>query len=695
MTNNTLINTALLAISLFNTIILLWLGLTVALNAERRDWGLWLVSGELILGGIFFFSHTIIIAHGLDDFSRSLDFWWHVGWVPVVTIPYAWYVVMLWYAGFWRASSTRLYRRHWPWFVVSTVLAVLVIVLLFFANPLPSFTQFPQLTFAAAPAFNGIPWLVLIYLFYILLNLLFSLDVLRHPGPPSRLMGESARRRARPWLQAATLTQILVSLLVGWVMLWVVRYLNGQRFTSQTTQVIAAFDLSIATLIALSVIFMGQAVAAYEIFTGKTLPRRALRRDWRRTMILAGGYALLMSAMMALTPQPIYSVLLSALLIVVFFALLSWRSFQEREHYTASLRAFVSGPGVFERLLVQTPQDVDTATPFAALCGEFLNASRVYLDAVGPMAALTPQPLIYPVGVDVGEIPEVEAIFASPELVGVPLERATDSAWAWAVPLWSARGLIGILYLGPRLDGGLYTQEEIDIARTISERLLDTRASAELARRLMALQRQQMAEGQVLDRRTRRALHDDVLPQLHAAMLTLRPDDATLVESLSSLHHQIADLLRKTPALGAPQGVQLGLVAALRQTVDNELGAAFDSVTWQTHPAADVNCRALPPLSAEVIFYAAREAIRNAAQHGRVAARSLDLRIDIQWANGLEIIIADNGAGLGTDAHSSGSGQGLNLHSTMMAVIGGELRTESQPGVFTRITLWLPFGVPR
>lgn len=690
MTDNWLLNTALLAVSLFNTIVLLWLGLTVALNAERRDWGLWLVSGELILGGIFFFSHTIIIDHGLDYFSRNLDFWWHVGWAPVVTIPYAWYVVMLWYAGFWNAPSTRLYRRHWPWFVASTLLAVAVISLLFFANPLPSFTQFPQLDLAVAPVVSGIPLLVLAYFFYILLNLILASDVLRHPGPPSRLMGDTARRRARPWLQAATFTQILVSLLVGWVMLWAVQNLDGQSFSQQTTKIIARFDLLIASLIALSVVLMGQAVAAYEIFTGKTLPRRGLRRYWHRVMILAGGYAGLIAAGITFFSQPVYSVLLSALVIVVFFALLSWRTFQERELYTTNLRAFVSGPGVFERFLAQSPQDADIATPFVALCRDMLGAEKVYLDAVGPMASLTPEPMIYPANVDMGEIPDIEEIFASPELAGVPLERATDAAWAWAVPLWSARGLIGILYLGARLDGGLYTQEEIDIARTISERLLDTRASAELARRLMALQRQQMVEGQVLDRRTRRTLHDEVLPQLHAAMLALNDKDVDAIDTLSALHRQIAELLRKTPEFIAPQVIQVGLVAALQQTLDSELGGAFDAIKWQISPTAETRIRTLPPLSAEVIFYAAREAIRNAAQHGRLSDRQLELCIFIEWANGLTIVIEDNGAGMDGDSRSAGSGQGLNLHATMMAVIGGALTMESRAGEYTRVVLSLP-----
>ena len=38
---------------------------TVLLNADRRDWGIWLASGGLLLGGAFFISHTAILSDGL------------------------------------------------------------------------------------------------------------------------------------------------------------------------------------------------------------------------------------------------------------------------------------------------------------------------------------------------------------------------------------------------------------------------------------------------------------------------------------------------------------------------------------------------------------------------------------------------------------------------------------------------------
>jgi DNA-binding NarL/FixJ family response regulator len=112
---------AALAVSLFNTITLLWLGLTVLLNAERRTLGLWVSGGMLLLGSVFFLSHSAILGHGSDLFSQGINFWWHLGWFPVVYLPLAWYAVMLWYSGYWSHPQSRLHLRHraWFWLVVS------------------------------------------------------------------------------------------------------------------------------------------------------------------------------------------------------------------------------------------------------------------------------------------------------------------------------------------------------------------------------------------------------------------------------------------------------------------------------------------------------------------------------------------------------------------------------------------------
>ena len=67
----------------------------------------------------------------------------------------------------------------------------------------------------------------------------------------------------------------------------------------------------------------------------------------------------------------------------------------------------------------------------------------------------------------------------------------------------------------------------------------------------------------------------------------------------------------------------------------------------------------------------------------------MHLTVSTSWGDGLEMVIEDNGVGLGESQHS-GSGQGLALHSTMMAVVNGSLALESTPGEHTRVILRLP-----
>ena len=65
----------------------------------------------------------------------------------------------------------------------------------------------------------------------------------------------------------------------------------------------------------------------------------------------------------------------------------------------------------------------------------------------------------------------------------------------------------------------VYSEEEMEVARASGERLLDTLAAVETARRLMALLRQRIAHVRVLEGQGRRVLHYHVLPQLPAAIL--------------------------------------------------------------------------------------------------------------------------------------------------------------------------------
>jgi signal transduction histidine kinase len=326
--------------------------------------------------------------------------------------------------------------------------------------------------------------------------------------------------------------------------------------------------------------------------------------------------------------------------------------------------------------------------------------------AFGPLAPLGNQVLAYPASASLAPrmLGGITTRFHTPQEICIPLDPAQYSGAVWAAPLWSERGLIGVLLLGSKRDGRLYTQEEMEIARATGERLIDTQVSAEMARRLMALQRERLAESQIIDQRTRRVLHDDVLAHLHTAMLRLSSAQsgnaettAEVVKLLGEMHHQIANLLQAMPITTTREVAHLGLIGALRQVIDTELATAFDGVIWRIEPEAAKAAQELSPLTTEVLFCAAREAIRNAARYGRSAdkSRPLHVTLALAWCDGLRLVIEDDGVGLGAALPSaSSSGQGLALHSTMMTIIGGTLTAESSPAGMTCVTLSLPLEHP-
>ena len=185
------------------------------------------------------------------------------------------------------------------------------------------------------------------------------------------------------------------------------------------------------------------------------------------------------------------------------------------------------------------------------------------------------------------------------------------------------------------------------------------------------------------------------MPHLHAALLSLSASHDKhheTIEALSSAHRQISDLLRDLPIVTTPEVANLGLIAALQKTIENDFSNAFDQVIWEIPDEAAHPVEKLSPLVSEVVYFAAREAIRNAARYGHVDDKLPTLKIATnQRAQEWEIVIEDDCAGnQDTQYREPSSGQGLTLHGTLMAVIGGELSFEQVPGKVTRVVLRVP-----
>lgn len=704
---DSLLTWALVAISLANTILLLWLGVTLILNADRRSWGAVVTAAGFLLGSLFFISHSALLLSDSLTFTRSTTLWLAVGIGSVVILPFVWYAVTLWYAGYWTSPPARLRSRHRLWLGLTAAAAAAglcgaALLGLPYVPVIQGMTPLvaPVRAMVKAPlAGAGIPWMALAYPLYALLCIVLSLDALRRPGSTERLLGDMARRRAQPWLAAASILLLLVSLLVAAVLVWAAaqtRVGSYYIFDGASLAVIGAFDLVISLLIAAVAVLLGQGITSYELFTGKSLPRQMLARQWKRAIVLAIGYGVLMGGALAGGLEAEYAVLMTAVLMTVFFAMLSWRYYVEWENNARQLRPFVTSAHWYERLVAAPDQDAPVDEPFTALCEQVLSASLAYLIPTGASA-----PFVAPHAYPAGRTPPV----VGPDLV-LPAPHQAPLAWVdpaifngacWAIPLHRERGLIGVLLLGPRRDRGLYTREEIEIAQAAGERLIDSAAGVELSRRLMRLQRQRMAATQHLDQRTRRVLHDEVLPLIHTAILHLAAGagNEAALRQLTDAHQQVSNLLRDLPAAAPPDVARLGLLPTLCKMVDGEFAASFDAVEWRWPAAVEQEAARLSPLATETLYYAAREIVRNAAKYARPAGETAPLRLLVAAAvedGRLALAIEDNGRGA---ARTAGQGHGLELHSTLMAIAGGSLSIEASPGQMTRVCLLMPVPADR
>jgi signal transduction histidine kinase len=168
-----------------------------------------------------------------------------------------------------------------------------------------------------------------------------------------------------------------------------------------------------------------------------------------------------------------------------------------------------------------------------------------------------------------------------------------------------------------------------------------------------------------------------------------------ILQSLTDVHRQLADLLRELPRSSLPNIHEVGILKGLRDLLREEFSRMFEKTSIEVPEPDEKSLSQLSPLQSEVIYYAAREVIRNAARYGRKNGALPTLNIRCETQDGIHLIIEDNGPGvMDSESKIEGGGQGLALHKTLMAVIGGDLVIESQAGNFTRVILVIPpFGI--
>jgi two-component sensor histidine kinase len=592
-----------------------------------------------------------------------MEFWWRIGWLPAVSAPLSWYATVIRYAGLAQARQ-RLHRRI---LLAFSVLGLAIVVLLVTDNP---FATYRSLLVEQSPASEGgsqmLVWL------YLGLNVAgFALPVVALVSG-RRDQVARAHNQARPWLIGTGIFLLAASGIVAVTAAWAVN--NAIPLLEQeaeTVSLLLAADLAAESLVALAAISLGRAVVAYEVFTERPLPRQGFFRRWRSVVLAAAGAAGTVTLLLALGARPLYGLTLLSLLGIGAYALFTWQSYRAHERFIARLLPFVQSLGLADRLL-----SLDSAGNFSAQATDLLRA--LCEEALGaPGADLILE----------GETPR-RISYRRPGSEDVPLQRVE-----LRIAISGGPGTAGALLLPPKRDGRAYSAEEIELAHACGERLLDTLAGERVGHTLMDLLRRRLGELQVVSSLHKRVLHDEVLPEIHLALLQLQ-EEPRAVEPLTRAHRTISEMLQAGPRSAAEQISSLGLLDALRDAVERDFASSFQSTKWEIdEPASQEMRERSTGVGAEVLYYASLEAVRNAVRHapGPDPGRPVSIRIRAGWADGLELTIEDDGVGLHAPPAHPGGREGLLIHSTMMAVVGGSLSTSSAPdGTGTIVRLWLP-----
>ena len=771
-----LLQTIVVALSIFNLIAFLWLAFTVWLNGNRGSLIARVGVVGLGLSALFFFLHALLISGPIVQTGGvvSPDFLWHLIWLPALGVPYIWFVIGLHYAAL---MNPRWRRRRPLLLLLSGFLGCVVFVMLLFNTSTFTFLGTVRLlAYGEVPKperINVLSPLVLLPILFLAYVTLCAIGPWFTPARVGRLLNvlwnarvkseQSLRQRfadafwddpvqvdlleepvlswhlARPGLLVAALLMVGLTTCLGVLGVWsMVSWLERRRDVDTIVPIsIHALPLnlflldSIATgFVALIILLLGYSIVRHGILIERPLARRGFFEQWRGVVIMATTISLFIALLVALTASNLGSLLLITILATAAYALFTWSSYTAHDRYISMLGPFLRSANLRHWLqtdVEKTEQSMEDL--FFHLCNDVLEvqcARLVVLTGAVRRSFTYRWPQFDSFNEEREALIAVKAqaqlfITKNGERTGtkhtptrVRMTLQGQPLICWVLPIYDELGVVATFYLGPRGDGSLFTEEDMDLAQACGQRILDTLRDHEAMQAVAGLLRRRIVDVKLLDAQHRRVLHDEILPQMHLALLRLETlrytlndehkqqtdnvqaqealDDA--VQTISDAHRRLAAMMRaNTPS--APHRLERdGMLHAVRIMLKQDFQQAFDEVEWAIPEEMMSRIdEVVPPAIAELTFAAVQETLRNAARHGRGSdvQRRLCLSVHATYDSNLEILIADDGVGIvSATSSTTGTGGGLLTHSALLAIAGGSLLVKSTPGGGVTVRIFLP-----
>lgn len=525
-------------------------------------------------------------------------------------------------------------------------------------------------------------------------------------------------------------------------------------------------DVLATGAVSLVILLIGYSVVRHGVLIERPLVRRGFFEQWRGIVIVSTLVAILIAVLVALTKSALGGLLIITCLATGAYALFTWSSYTAHDRYVALLGPFVRSASQRHWLHIDLPKtEQELEHLFFHLCHEVLGVQCASLAVLAGAVRRTfsyrwPADLVP--GSEWLKLPTISSneartshletytAFQAAPAHRIQVYVQEQPMIVWVLPIYNERGLVATLYLGPRADGGVFTDEDMNLAHACGQRILDTLGDHEAMQAVAGLLRRRVVDVKLLGAQQRRVLHDEILPQMHLALLQLEmlrslPDSSQssahsqpkcsqeshalgalgehlsaksgitqngvahdvevtrkqvideAINMLSGTHRRLAAMMRAT-ASGAPHRLEHdGLINAIATMLEQDFQHAFDEIVWQIPEETATHIdEVISPAIAELIFAAVQEALRNAARHARGTDvhRPLRLTLKATWSRDhpqLEVLVSDNGVGISSAASATtGTGGGLLTHSALLAIAGGSLNIHSAPGEGVTVRIWLP-----
>ncbi len=548
---------------------------------------------------------------------------------------------------------------------------------------------------------------------------------------------------ARPGLFLAAILMVGLTTILGIVGIWsIVDWFEIQRHGTPSLALLPTLNAiplhllvldTLATgVVAFIILLVGYSVVRHGILIERPLARRGFFNQWRGIVIVATAVAIFIALLVDFTGSDLGSLLLITSLATGVYALFTWISYTAHDRYIALLGPFIRSTNLRHWLhtdLQRTEQGLEDL--FFHLCQDVLavkcarmtvmagSVRRVFSYRWPPGAK---EQFMYSAPTFIPRNDYDKAIGVgnrAPARMRITIDE--QPMICWVLPIYDELGLVAMLYLGPRQDGGAFTDEDMDLAHACGQRILDTLGDHEAMQAVAALLRRRIVDVKLLGAQQRRILHDDILPEMHLALLrleTLRsfldiekgspqssesppvsPEDVLneVTGLISDAHRRLASMMRTTVTSAPHRLEREGMMNAIHTMLDQDFQQAFDEVEWCVSEET-ANCidEVTPPAIAELIFAAVQEALRNAARHARGSDVHRRLLLTLKASCDrlephVEVIVADDGVGILSASNSTtGTGGGLLTHSALLAIAGGSLTVKSVPGEGVTVRILLP-----